>query len=139
MCEEACPKDAIKLSNIYEMSQTKREVFEKIGLFDEKYFLYLEDLDLSFRAKESGFKIFYDPDSIVWHINAGSTGGSGSDLQDYFISRNRMLFGMKYMRVKTKLSLANESLGLVLTGRKFKRLGIRDFYLRKFGKGRMNL
>ncbi len=36
MCEEACPKDAIKLSNIYEMSQTSREVYDKKFLMEQR-------------------------------------------------------------------------------------------------------
>jgi NADH-quinone oxidoreductase subunit I len=36
MCEEACPKDAIKLSNIYEMSQDHREVYEKDFLLEQR-------------------------------------------------------------------------------------------------------
>jgi NADH-quinone oxidoreductase chain I len=36
MCEEACPKDAIKLSNIYEMSTTDRKVFDKAYLLDQR-------------------------------------------------------------------------------------------------------
>src|SRR5476651_2409555 len=36
MCEEACPKDAIKLSTIYEMSSTKREVYDKAFLLEQR-------------------------------------------------------------------------------------------------------
>ena len=36
MCEEACPKDAIKLSNIYEMSTTHREVYDKAFLLEQR-------------------------------------------------------------------------------------------------------
>ena len=39
----------------------KKEVFETIGLFDEKYFLYYEDNDLSQRARRAGFDIYYQP------------------------------------------------------------------------------
>ena len=117
----------------------KKEVFEKIGLFDGKYFLYLEDLDFSQRAKRAGFKIVFEPSSIIWHYNAASTGGSGSNLQDYFIARNRMLFGMKYASLRTKLALIRESLSLAISGRKWQKVGIRDFYIGRFGKGSFNL
>ncbi|KKS04136.1 MAG: putative glycosyltransferase [Candidatus Curtissbacteria bacterium GW2011_GWA2_41_24] len=39
----------------------KRQVFEKIGFFDKKYFLYLEDMDFCVRAKRAGFKIIFEP------------------------------------------------------------------------------
>ena len=45
----------------------KRKVFETIGLLDEDYFLYSEDLDFCLRAKKAGFKIAVEPKSIVIH------------------------------------------------------------------------
>lgn len=113
----------------------KKEVFEKTGLFDERYFLYYEDNDLSQRAKRNGFKIFYNPRAILWHKNADSAGGSGSALQDYYITRNRMLFGMKFASLRAKFSLVRESISLLFNGREWQRKGIVDFYLLKFGKG----
>ena len=113
----------------------KREVLVKIGLFDEKYFLYYEDNDLCQRAKIAGYEIYYQPNAILWHKNAGSTGGSGSILQDYYITRNRLLFGFKFAALKTKLSLVKESLGLMLNGRQWQKKGALDFYLNCFGKG----
>jgi len=113
----------------------KKEVLQKIGLFDEKYFLYYEDNDLSQRTKKAGFSIFYCPKAVLWHKNAGSAGGSGSHLQDYYITRNRLLFGIRYAPIRSKLALIRESLGLLLNGRLWQRRGVLDFYLRRFGKG----
>jgi len=45
----------------------KREVFEKIGLFDENFFLYIEDIDFCRRASEAGFQIWYLPEAKVRH------------------------------------------------------------------------
>lgn len=113
----------------------KKEVFEKVGLFDDKYFLYYEDADLSQRMKRAGYKIIYQPEAILWHENAGSTGGSGSLLQDYFMTRNRLLFGFKYAPFRTKLALFKESLNILLKGRPNQKKGVKDFYLKRFGKG----
>jgi len=113
----------------------KREVFEKVGLFDEKYFLYYEDNDLSQRIKKAGFAIYYQPKAFLWHLNAGSAGGSGSSLQDYYITRNRLLFGFKFASFKTKLALIKESLRLMLAGRPWQKKGAVDYYLGRFGKG----
>lgn len=112
----------------------RREVFEKIGLYNEEYFLYLEDLDFSVRALRAGFKIIYQPAAVVWHKNAQS-GGFGSGIHDYFFTRNRLLFGLKYASVKTKFALVRESIRVFLRGNSWKRKGVIDFYLRKFGKG----
>lgn len=88
----------------------KRDVFEKIGYLDEKYFLYLEDMDFSFRAKNNGFKIIFDPKSILWHKNASSAGGSGSSLQEYYFTRNRLIFAFKYASTRTKLAILKHTI-----------------------------
>ena len=113
----------------------KKEVVEKIGYLDERYFLYYEDNDYSQRAKNKGFKIFYEPKAFLWHKNAGSVGGSGSTLQDYYITRNRLLFGMSYASLRTKIALFKESINFLLKGRAMQKKGVFDFYLRRFGKG----
>lgn len=112
----------------------KKEVFEKIGFLDKDYFLYYEDNDFCQRARQAGFKIFYVPKAVVWHKNAGSS-RVGSSLHDYYISRNRLLFGMRWALLRSKLALLRESFRILLTGRKWQKRGVVDFYLRKLGKG----
>ena len=111
------------------------EVLKKLGMFDEKYFLYYEDSDLSIRAKRQGYKIYFSPKSFIWHKNASSAGGSGSELQDYYITRNRLLFALKYASVRSKLAILKESMMLMLGGRKWQKRGVLDFYLGKMSKG----
>lgn len=111
-----------------------RGLIEKVGMFDERYYMYYEDTDLSERAKKSGFKVIYDPSAVVWHKVAQSS-GIGSGLNDYYITRNRMLFGMKYARLRTKLALIRESIKLLLRGRLWQEIGIRDYYLGNLGRG----
>jgi N-acetylglucosaminyl-diphospho-decaprenol L-rhamnosyltransferase len=52
----------------------RRSVFEKVGLFDEEFFLYFEETDLCRRAVMAGFPIYYLPNSVVIHIGSASTG-----------------------------------------------------------------
>ncbi len=52
----------------------KKEVINKIGLLDEDFFMYAEDIDFSYRAKKAGFQIFYNPSSIVLHTKGISSG-----------------------------------------------------------------
>ncbi|MBI2420754.1 MAG: glycosyltransferase family 2 protein [Candidatus Levybacteria bacterium] len=113
----------------------KREVFDRVGVFDDKFFLYYEDADLTMRAKKKGFKVMYVPKSVIWHKNASSAGGSGSPLQDYYITRNRLIFGFRFAPIRSKLALFRESLYLLFKGRKWQRRGVLDFYLGKLGKG----
>lgn len=115
------------------------EMLDKVGLFDERYFMYLEDLDLSQRMKKRGWKIMYAPKAVVWHRVAQSS-VVGGGLNDYFITRNRLLFGFGvfgtgYSRLRTKISLLREALRLLVKGRKWQKVGVRDFFLLKFGKG----
>ncbi|MGI5826715.1 MAG: glycosyltransferase family 2 protein, partial [Patescibacteria group bacterium] len=112
----------------------RNEVFEKIGLIDERYYLYNEDNDFSQKAKKAGFKLMYSPKAIIWHINAGSS-SSGSNLQEYFMTRNRLLFGFLWAPMRSKIALFRESFKLLLFGRPWQKIGVRDFYLGKLGKG----
>lgn len=50
----------------------RREVFEKIGLMDEGYFLYFEDIDFCRRARLAGFQSLYWPQAQVVHLRGGS-------------------------------------------------------------------
>lgn len=50
----------------------KREVFEKIGHLDEKYFIYFEDVDFCITAIKNGFKVIVDPNSVIYHKLGGS-------------------------------------------------------------------
>ena len=52
----------------------RRQVFERVGLIDEAYFLYFEEVDFLLRAKRAGFRTFYVPQSRVVHQMGASTG-----------------------------------------------------------------
>lgn len=61
-----------------------------VGLFDEQLFLYYEDVDLSWRGRERGWRYRYVPESVVRHVHAAST-VEGSPQFDYYNERNRLL------------------------------------------------
>lgn len=110
------------------------KIFNEIGMFDRKYFLYMEDVDFSVRAKEHGYILNIEPKSIIWHINSGSA-GAASNLQDYFISRNRIMFTFAHATLRTKFAIFRESIGHLLFGRPWQKIGVRDYYLSRFEKG----
>ncbi|MBI2268183.1 MAG: glycosyltransferase family 2 protein [Candidatus Blackburnbacteria bacterium] len=112
----------------------RRELLEAVGLFDEKYFLYLEDVDLSSRAKRHNWKILYLPKAQLWHKVSRSS-GIGSQLNDYYITRNRLLFGRRYASFRAKIALFREALVLLVFGREWQKIGVADFLLGKFGRG----
>ena len=110
-------------------------VIDHLGLFDDKYYMYLEDADFCQKAIKNGYRLAVVPNSVVWHLNAGSSGVGGL-LQDYFLSRNRLLFGYRYASFRTKFALARQSfVKLISSPYLWQKKGIRDYYLGKFGKG----
>ena len=112
----------------------KREVLKRIGLLDEKYFLYYEDSDFSVRAKKAGFKLLFTPQAKMWHFNAASSKVGGS-LHDYYITRNRLLFGMRYAPLRAKIALFRWGLSRLFVGRPWQKVAFRDFLIGRFGKG----
>jgi GT2 family glycosyltransferase len=63
----------------------RRDVFLTIGLFDERFFLYLEDLDFCLRAQKAGFSILFVPQAHVLHYGSASTEGNRAMRQFYLI------------------------------------------------------
>jgi GT2 family glycosyltransferase len=61
-----------------------------VGRFDEQLFLYYEDVDLSWRGRERGWRYRYVPESVVRHVHSAST-VEGSPRFDYYNERNRLL------------------------------------------------
>ena len=69
----------LNLANIHEIDSasgafylSRRDILEKVGGFDESFFIYGEDLDLSFRIKKLGFKVIYYPEFKVTHLKHSS-------------------------------------------------------------------
>jgi len=82
-----------------------KKVVDQVGFWDESYFLYYEDSDYCERAKRKGFELFYFPKIVIYHKNAQSTGGSGSSLHQKYQQKNRLIFGIKYAPLRTKVHL----------------------------------
>lgn len=67
----------------------RKTLFDKIGLFDEKFFAYLEDVDIGFRAQLAGFKCLYVPGAIVYHLDGG-TSKRINNFSAYYTIRNSL-------------------------------------------------
>jgi GT2 family glycosyltransferase len=65
----------------------RRDAFEEVGGFDDRYFCYLEDMDLGFRLQLAGYQCLYVPDAVVHHIGSAIT-GKNSDFTVYHGHRN---------------------------------------------------
>jgi len=68
----------------------RRTYLDDVGLFDERLFLYYEDVELSWRGHEHGWRYRYVPASAVRHVHA-ATSREGSALKDHYNERNRLL------------------------------------------------
>ncbi|NOK85844.1 MAG: glycosyltransferase family 2 protein [Chloroflexi bacterium AL-W] len=90
--------------------QLRREVIEAIGLLDETFFMYGEDLDWAYRTKQAGWKVMYYPEVIVWHIKRAASRKSKKAQFEFY--RAMLIFYRKHYRTKTPLWLHS----LVMTG-----------------------
>ncbi len=87
-----------------------KRVLNKIGLFPEEYFLYYEEVDYCFKARNNGFNFCVCLESMVYHKEGVSTGvtskkGKSSEFSDLLILKNRKTFSAKYLNNKFGLSL----------------------------------
>jgi GT2 family glycosyltransferase len=74
----------------------RREVFDRIGLFDSHYFTYVEDTDFSYRASVAGLTLVYLPSARVLHKAHSLTGGLFSSFMMRYTTRNRVYFLLKH-------------------------------------------
>jgi GT2 family glycosyltransferase len=74
----------------------RKEVFERIGVMDSRYFTYVEDTDFSYRAKQAGLKLMYLPSASLLHKAHSLTGGLFSDFMMRYTTRNRIYFMLKH-------------------------------------------
>lgn len=79
----------------------KKEVFEKIGLFNEDFFLYYEDADFCLRARNAGLQIAVNPEVIVYHL-LSKTIGKVNGFAIYHQTRSLIIFGKKYIHSPMK-------------------------------------
>jgi GT2 family glycosyltransferase len=74
-------------------------VFEKVGLMDERYFVYADDTDFMYRAMKTGVKLLYLPDAMLLHKVASLSGGKDSAFAIGYGTRNGMFFLFKHFGV----------------------------------------
>ena len=72
----------------------KSELFREAGLFDEDFFAYLEDVDLSFRFQSMGYKCYYNPELVCYHKRRETT-NKFSGWETYYTERNLVTLRLK--------------------------------------------
>ena len=77
----------------------RAEALRALGLLDETFFAYHEEVDWCARAREGGWRVLYWPDAVVTHTGRGSHGNPRSiRVRKYFAARNTILFARKHAR-----------------------------------------
>jgi GT2 family glycosyltransferase/glycosyltransferase involved in cell wall biosynthesis len=68
----------------------RREVFEQLGGFDERFFMFCEDVDLGWRLNLRGYRVRYEPRSIAYHRHHASLHGADPARETYLLERNAL-------------------------------------------------
>ena len=121
------------------------EVIRKAGTLDERFFLYYEDTEYSFRLHKQGISIYYCPQAVMYHKVGASTRGADSPLCAYYIARNWLLcnglhLGWRYPLFLAYYALNRTACCLLWLARGKKELvratlrGIGDYRKGKFGR-----
>jgi GT2 family glycosyltransferase len=74
----------------------RSETWRRVGLFDPRFFMYYEDLDLCIRAKKAGYRVVCATGAEMWHALSASTGGPDSPLKQYYQVKSTFLFCQKH-------------------------------------------
>jgi GT2 family glycosyltransferase len=82
---------------------TRRDILEKVDFFDERFFLYFEDIDLCVRIREKGYVLEYLPQAKVYHVGGASTEGLKLFCR-YHYRKSQLYFYQKH-NSRTALSL----------------------------------
>lgn len=75
----------------------RREIFDRIGYFDEAHFAYLEDIDIGYRAKIYGYINKYCPKALVYHAGSGASGSRYNEFKIKLTSKNSIYIIYKNM------------------------------------------
>lgn len=75
----------------------RRSILKRIGLFDERHFAYLEDVDIGYRARICGYHNLYAPKALVYHAGSGATGSKYNAFKVNFSSANSIYLIEKNM------------------------------------------
>ncbi|MFH0863614.1 MAG: glycosyltransferase family 2 protein [Candidatus Gottesmanbacteria bacterium] len=88
---------------------TKREIFDKIGFFDEHMFMYVEEIDWCYRLDQAGLRIAFDPSSSIIHHKGGSINNQKAGIIEefqglkYYFNKNKPGWQMPILRVCLKI------------------------------------
>lgn len=107
----------------------RKKVFEEIGYFDENFFAYMEDVDISYRANIYGYKNMYAPKAKVYHIGSATSGGRYNAFKLKLSGRNNVYVPYKNMPfLQLVINAPCLLLGYVVKQRVFASKGFKEEY-----------
>ncbi|HEX2265001.1 MAG TPA: glycosyltransferase, partial [Solirubrobacterales bacterium] len=74
----------------------RAEAVRQVGLLDEGYWLYMEDLDWCRRFWQAGWRVFYEPAGVALHVKGGSSGGRRAPRQEIAFHRGMARFYRRF-------------------------------------------
>lgn len=118
----------------------RKSVFEEIGYFDENFFAYMEDVDISYRALIHGYKNMYCPEAKVLHIGSATSGSKYNEFKVKLAARNNIYVPYKNMPlVQLIINLPFLIIGYVVKYLFFLKKGFGKAYLEGFKEGILTL
>ncbi len=114
----------------------KKSLLEEIGMFDDNFFAYMEDVDLAIRSKISGYKNLLCPDAVVYHIGSATSGSRYNEFKVRLAARNNVWVVYKNLPVPFKiLNFLFLFLGFSVKYLFFKKKGFGSTYLSGIREG----
>ncbi len=114
----------------------RKAVLDSIGLFDEKHFAYLEDIDIGYRAKLHGYHNMYEPSARVYHIGSATSGSKYNSFKVKLAARNTIY--MLYKNQPNMQLIINSPfilVGILAKIAFFNKLGFKKEYIEGIKEG----
>jgi GT2 family glycosyltransferase len=95
----------------------RRELFDRLGGYDERYFSFYEDVDLNMRARVAGWRFAYVPEAAVWHLGNASwmaEAPTPSAWNARLVARNRIATQAKFMPLRALPRILAVEVGALL-------------------------
>jgi GT2 family glycosyltransferase len=114
----------------------KKSLLDEIGMFDNNFFAYMEDVDLAIRSKINGYRNLLCPDAIVYHIGSATSGSRYNEFKVRLAARNNVWVVHKNLPIPMKIvNFVFLFLGFLIKYLFFVKKGFGPIYLQGIKEG----